>query len=161
NSVSGLRLANGFSANHGGAIQNSGYTVLDNCLLVSNAVVNSFGGAVCNFPGGTVLATNCVFIANSIRVGNGVTINPGNRGPGGGGAGMGGAIFQDGTTLTLKGCTFQNNAAYGGNGGNGDHNGFGNDPGGNGGFPNASLGGAVGQPGGAGGFGGGGGGGAG
>jgi len=162
NRVSGLTLANGFSVNHGAAIQNNGRTVLENCLLVSNAVVNSFGGAICNFPGGTISATNCIFAANTINGGNGDSIGSGlNGGPGGGGAGMGGAIYTEGTALTLSGCNFINNAAYGGNGGNGDVNGFSNDPGGNGGFPNAGLGGAPGQPGGAGGFGGGGGGGAG
>jgi predicted outer membrane repeat protein len=162
NRVVGLTLANGFSANHGAAIQNSGLTVLENCLLVSNAVVNSFGGAICNFPGGTVLATNCVFTANTIRGGNGVNRGAGsNGGPGGGGAGMGGAIYSEGEILSLSGCKFFNNAAFGGNGGNGDGNSFNSDPGSNGGFPNAGLGGAAGQPGSPGGFGGGGGGGAG
>jgi hypothetical protein len=161
NHVSGITLANGFSVNHGGAIQNSGRTIIENSVLISNSVVNSYGGAACNFPGGTILATNCLFTGNSIRGGNGDSIGAGNGGPGGGGAGMGGAIYTEGTALTLSGCKFFNNAAYGGNGGNGDHNGFGNDPGGNGGYPNGGLGGAAGQPGGAGGFGGGGGGGAG
>src|SRR6185436_17963654 len=83
NRVSGLRLANAFSVNFGAAVQNTGYTVLDNCLLVSNAVVNSFGGAVGNFPGGTVLVSNCVFTANTIRGGNGQNRGPGsNGGPG-------------------------------------------------------------------------------
>ena len=158
NRVSGLTLARGFSGNHGAAIRNYGRTVVENCLLVSNAVVNSFGGAVCNFPGASFTSSNSVFAANSIRGGNGVSIGAGNGGPGGGGAGMGGAIYTEGDALTLSGCKFFNNGAYGGNGGNGDHNGFGSDPGGNGGFPNQGLGGAAGQPGGAGGFGGGGGG---
>ena len=161
NRVAGLTLANGFSGNHGAALAISGRTTLENCLLVSNAVVNSFGGAVCVFPGGVVLAPNCVFANNTIYGGQGDNIGAGNGGPGGGGAGLGGAIFHDGTTLALSGCAFVNNAARGGNGGNGDHNGFVSDAGGNGGFPNRGTGGAVGQPGGAGGFGGGGGGGAG
>jgi CubicO group peptidase (beta-lactamase class C family) len=160
--LNALVLTNGYATNgnSGGAIFNAGTLALNNCTLAGNSA-NGDGGAVCNLPGGTVLATNCVFAANSIYGGDGDSIGAGNGGPGGGGAGMGGSIYTEGTALALSGCKFFYNAAYGGNGGNGDHNGFGNDPGGNGGFPNPGLGGVAGLSGGAGGFGGGGGGGAG
>ena len=163
NRISGLRLANAFSINAGAAVNNSGRTVLENCAISNSVTVQSFGGAVANFGSSSVLfATNCVFVNNRIRGGDGEHRGPGNNGgPGGGGAGMGGAIYTEGASLTLSGCAFVGNVAAGGNGGNGDGNSGSAGSGGHGGFPNRGLGGAVGLPGGAGGVGGGGGGGAG
>lgn len=160
--LTGVTLANGFSFNHGAALRNLGNVTLDSCLLVNNRTVNSFGGAICNWAGASLTAINCRFQGNSIRGGDGVSPGPGeNGGPGGGGAGMGGAIYSEGPRLNLTGCVFVGNSAFGGNGAAGDANSLNADPGGNGGFPNAGIGGVAGQPGGAGGFGGGGGGGAG
>ncbi|MFO1514016.1 MAG: LamG domain-containing protein [Verrucomicrobiota bacterium] len=158
NTIGGLTLANGFTANNnsGAAIYNLGYTIVTNCLFRSNSVVGGFGGAVANFGNGTLLATNCTFANNAIRGGNGVSVDS-NGGAGGGGAGMGGAIYTEGFALTVSACTFQSNLAAGGNGGIALIT-SGGPFGANGGFPNFGAGGAVFSSGGAGGFGGGGGG---
>ncbi len=133
---------------------------LDSLVLTSGSISNDSGGAILN--SGRLTAVNCLFANNTTRGGAGQNTGAGsNGGPGGGGAGMGGAIFSDGAILSLTNCVFSANSAFGGRGGNGDGNGFDSDPGGNGGGPNAGLGGAVGNAGGAGGYGGGGGGGAG
>ena len=160
NTIGGLTLANGFTANNnsGAAIYNLGYTIVTNCLFRSNSVVGGFGGAVANFGNGALLATNCTFANNTIRGGNGGSGLDSAGGAGGGGAGMGGAIYTEGFALTVWACNFQSNLAAGGNGGialSTAGGGFGA----NGGFPNFGAGGAVFGGGGAGGFGGGGGGG--
>jgi hypothetical protein len=159
NRIGGLKLANGYTANDnsGAAIYNLGYTILTNCALVSNTVVGGLGGALANFGAGSLLATNCTFADNNVRGGTGDTVVGSSAGAGGGGAGMGGAIYTEGAALTLSGCTFQGNVATGGNGGNGGTGGL--DYGGNGGFPNRGLNGGYKQPGNSGSFGGGGGGG--
>ncbi len=48
------------------------------------------------------------------------TVGPTPAAPGGGGAGLGGAIYSDGSGLALSGCAFNGNLAKGGNGGNMD-----------------------------------------
>jgi len=160
NTIGGLRLANGYTANNnsGAAIYNLGYTIVTNCLFTSNTVVGGLGGAVANLGAGMLLTTNCTFAYNTVRGGNG-----GNgswdtlSGAGGGGAGLGGAIYTEGNTVTISGCSLLNNLAAGGNGGDGgkySSAGSGT-PGANGGWPNRGLGSAN-QPGAAGGFGGGG-----
>ena len=79
-------------------------------------------------------------------------------GAGGGGAGLGGAVYDDGGVFTADGITFTNNSAEGGNGGSIALGGTGN----GGGFEGGAGGqGSKGTAGGTGGFGGGGGGGAG
>lgn len=162
NSVSGLTLANAYSTNAGAAIRNFGHTVLTSCALVSNRVVGAFGGAVWIAPGAGLAATNCSFNANQAFGGHGVSSPVGsNGGPGGGGAGMGGAIFTEGSVVTLSGCDLSANTAAGGNGGSGNQSGVSSHPGGGGGSPNAGAGGVLGADGTPGGFGGGGGGGAG
>lgn len=122
NTIGGLTLANGFTANNnsGAAIYNLGYTIVTNCLLVSNTVVGGFGGAVANFAAGSLLATNCTFASNTVRGGDGVSVVDTEGGAGGGGGGMGGAVYTDGDTLTLSGCLFQGNLARGGSGGAGN-----------------------------------------
>jgi hypothetical protein len=163
NTISGLTLANGYTANDnsGAALYNLGFTVLQNCALVSNTVVGGFGGAVANFGVGMLIATNCTFANNTVRGGKGDTGAWDTlSGAGGGGAGLGGAVYTEGNTLTISGCSLLNNIAAGGNGGDGGkYSTFGSGtPGANGGWPNRGLGGAT-HPGGAGGLGGGGGGG--
>ncbi len=131
---------------------------LNSLVLTSGSVSNDSGGAILNL--GSLTALNCLFTNNTALGGTGQT--PGsfsNGGPGGGGAGMGGAIFSDGLLLSLSNCVFTANSARGGQGGNGDGNTFTDDPGGYGGGPNPGLGGATNSPGGLGGYGGGGGGG--
>jgi len=160
NSIGGLTLANGYTANDnsGAAIYNLGYTIVTNCALVSNTVVGGFGGAVANFGTGILLATNCTFANNTVRGGNGSNPpSPSLGGAGGAGGGMGGAIYTEGAVLELVACNVQNNVAAGGNGGN-DAGNSGSYCGGNGGFPNRGLAGCIGQSGTAGSFGGGGGG---
>ncbi len=160
NFVSGLTLASGFTSNDnsGAALYNLGDTVLQSCVLVSNTVVGGFGGAAANFGTGTVLATNCTFANNTVLGGDGAN-GPWDSwsGAGGGGAGMGGAIYTEGTAVTLSGCSLLSNAAAGGNGGNGGAiSTFGwSAPGATGGYPNRGLGASY-SAGGAGGFGGGG-----
>lgn len=165
NKVSGLRLVNAFSVNHGAAIRNIGYTTLENCVISNSFTIQSFGGAVCNAFGGSLFATNCVFVNNTVRGGDGESRPEGSSsgGAGGGGAGMGGAIYSDGPQLALHGCVFSGNSAVGGNGGNGGGNQISDPRGGHGGFPNRGEGAPGGFifAGGNGGFGGGGGGGAG
>lgn len=132
-------------------------------LTIANAYSVGPGGAVAaTGAGASIFATNCLFLSNTARGGDGNNRGGGsNGGPGGGGAGLGGALFHNGLTLVLDNCQFIGNSALGGNGGNGDGNSFNDDSGGNGGDPNAGVGGPAGAAGGAGGFGGGGGGGAG
>lgn len=159
NVITGLTLASGFTSNNnsGAAIFNRGDTVLQNCALVSNAVVGGFGGAVANFGAGSLRVTNCLFTGNTVRGGRGVN-SPGYGGGGGGGAGLGGAVYTEGAALVLSGCTFMGNGASGGNGGNGSSATSSVD-GGGGGFPNPGAAGGSLENGSPGGFGGGGGGG--
>ena len=162
NTIGGLTLANGFTANNnsGAAIYNLGYTIVTNCLLVSNTVVGGFGGAVANFAAGSLLATNCTFASNTVRGGDGVSVVDTEGGAGGGGGGMGGAVYTEGDTLTLSGCLFQGNLARGGSGGAGNQFASLTSKGLDGGFPNrGNGGGGFFANGGGGGFGGGGGGG--
>jgi len=156
NKLSGVRLVNAFSANHGAALRNNGRTVLENCVISNSVTLQSFGGAVCSFPGGSLFGTNCIFVNNIVRGGDGESRPEATAsgGGGGGGAGMGGAIYSDGPQLALHGCAFIGNAAVGGNGGNGGGNGS-DTRGGDGGFPNRGVGGALNSVGGSGGFGGG------
>ncbi|HUB82796.1 MAG TPA: FG-GAP-like repeat-containing protein [Bryobacteraceae bacterium] len=62
-----------------------------------------------------VSVNNFTFQGGTAQGGNGVLGAPG----GGGGAGMGGALFIDATNVTIDNCVFQNNSAVGGNGGTG------------------------------------------
>jgi hypothetical protein len=142
NSIGGLTLANGYTANNnsGAAIHNLGHTIVTNCLFSSNSVLGGFGGALANFGTGTLVVTNCDFIGNTARGGDGDSLN-GKGGGGGGGAGMGGAVFTEGAELLLLGCNFQGNGAIGGNGGSIINNDLSSSAGGNGGFPNRGLGG--------------------
>jgi hypothetical protein len=134
---------------------------LNSMTLIDGRATADSGGAIRN--DGNLTALNCVFSNNVAQGGNGVTPGTGSEGgPGGGGAGLGGAIYSDGATLTLGGCSFNGNLTQGGNGGSGNGNSYDDsDPGGNGGGPSAGLGGSPNNPGNAGGIGGGGGGGAG
>ena len=143
--------------------QISGTATFKSILVIAGQVVGDSGGAV--YVSGSLTATNCVFANSVARGGGGATPGSGNNGGGGGGgAGLGGAIYMNGTALTLIQCVFQNNTAQGGSGGGGNNNGVSSNPGGTGGVPNGGLGGggsfnSGGGAGTTGGFGGGGGGG--
>ncbi len=75
--------------------------------------------------GGALVLDNLTLSGGSAKGGNGGSADGGtNSGPqggggGGGGAGLGGAVLVDGSTFTANGCTFTNNLALGGKGGNG------------------------------------------
>ena len=158
NKLSGVRLVNAFSGNNGSALRTGGRTVMESCVVSNSVTVQSFGGAVSSAFGGSLFATNCIFVNNAVRGGVGESRPEGSTsgGGGGGGAGMGGAIYSDGPELALHGCAFIGNAAIGGNGGNGGGNQSGDSRGGNGGFPNRGNGGSgSGVVGGGGGLGGG------
>lgn len=158
NRVSGLRLINAASLNPGAALHNAGRTILESCVISNAVTLQSFGGALFNADGASLSATNCHFVNNRVRGGDGESRPEGSTsgGGGGGGAGLGGAIYTEGTDLSLSGCTFTGNVAAGGNGGNGGGNRSTDSRGGHGGQPNRGLGGnAASVVGGAGGFGGG------
>ncbi|MBC8096288.1 MAG: hypothetical protein H7Y43_10785 [Akkermansiaceae bacterium] len=163
NRISGLRIINAFSTNSGASILNLGRTILENCVISNSVALESFGGAIANRnPAAELFATNCVFVNNRARGGNGQSqpVASESGGGGGGGAGLGGAVYSEGASLTLSGCMFSGNNAAGGHGGDGGGNVEGTELGGNGGGPNPGPGGAPdGGIGGAGGYGGGGGGG--
>ena len=179
--ISGLTIANGKATGYanGAGIANAGTLTIQNCALVNNTNVGGWGGAVFN--------SGNLAIVNSLLSGNQVTGEPGQGGGwntgsicggafhvpgGGGGAGLGGGLFNMSGSATITGCTFDGNNATGGEGGHctaegcghgGGINGGAADPnpyfgaGQNGGF--GGGGGAGGHDGGNGGFGGGGGGG--
>jgi fibronectin-binding autotransporter adhesin len=112
-------------AAYGGAIYNLGSLILVNCRFLSNSssggnggnsqTPDSFalggeaeGGAI--YSTGPLAATNCIFIANT-AVG-GMTGLDGFGGPGEyPGNGFGGAICNQGGTLTSSNCVFVNNSA--------------------------------------------------
>jgi autotransporter family porin len=99
-----------YSTGYGGAINNNGNLIVDNCAFTDNTAESIFytlstgyGGAIYNGRG-TLAVTNSIFTGNK--------------------AWYGGAIYSSGP-LTVKGCTFTNNSAevysgtnsVGGNGG--------------------------------------------
>jgi hypothetical protein len=93
---------------------------IEDLTFVNGMVTNDFGGAIRN--DGTLVVTQCHFFTNAAHGGVGQSAGndyPMAGGSGGGGAGLGGAIFSDGATLRLGGCYFSGNLAQGGNGGTG------------------------------------------
>ena len=164
NKISGLRLENALSITGGAAIRNFGHTVLNDCYFTSNFTYLSFGGAVYNGSEAALFGTNCVFAVNAVLGGEGDSAVPGvsyKGGGGGGGAGLGGAIYSEGSVLALDTCVFDSNGALGGAGGAGTQTQGMDYRGGSGGGPSPGLGGSTNLTSGAGGFGSGGGGGAG
>jgi hypothetical protein len=93
---------------------------------------NGWGGAIYNLGDLTLLT--CQFLTNSASGGKGG--NGGNGGDGGfqggnggdggdAGSGLGGAVYNAGTSFSLSDCTYETNAVSGGNGGLGGTNGVG------------------------------------
>jgi hypothetical protein len=134
-----LTVANGFSANGGGAIFNTGSLNANNCQFVHNMAVgcsgtdaiyrdlarpglSGYGGAIYN--SGNAVITRSSFMSNSVAGGSGGSggpphsgVGPSTSGGSGGGA-CGGAIYNAGS-LTLQDSTLAANSANGGTGGHG------------------------------------------
>lgn len=196
-----LTIQNGVSST-GGGILNRGTLIIQNSSVVNNRAIgangqggptsgpltggapgnaNGFGGGI--FNAGTLTLDSTTMSGNVAFGGKGGSNSSFGSGGGGGGAGFGGAIYNDGASLTITNSTFSGNQATGGGGnyggpgysGGGGGGGGTGGAGGNGGGGSGSVGAfggggggagsgstpdAPGGTGGAGGFGGGGGGGA-
>ncbi|MBL9135915.1 MAG: hypothetical protein JNK85_08610 [Verrucomicrobiales bacterium] len=129
-SVRNLRLVDGqrgtgmFGAlyfDHGCAISNAGSLTIERCRFDRNVNIGGWGGAIYN--AGRLSVSDTVFEGNRAigeygGPGAGFgwpLVYPGNGA--GGGAGMGGAIFQDRGVLHVNRCLFVGNEANGGAGG--------------------------------------------
>ena len=128
---------------NGGGIYNGATLHLYGCSLINNRVLGANGLSAANggagqgggiYNSGTLtLETSAFTQANQATGGNGGNGNFGHGGvpSGSGGVGSGGAVFNDTSgSLLITNCTFNGNAAIGGNGGSGGP--FGGDNGGNG-----------------------------
>ena len=162
-------------AENAGAIYNIGTLRMEGLTILSNRATLGFGGALYN--AGELGVAKSTFAFNAADGGNAPHAQPDGRGAGGGGAGLGGALYLEKGGASLTNCTFWQNRSTGGTGGAADSaqsagEGAGNAAGasfggiagyggGGGGGISGSLTLGSGGPGGAGGFGGGGGGGAG
>ena len=143
--ISGLRIANGFvtgnpnSLNAGGGIfNNSARLTVQNCEIANNVhaggpgsggfPVTGQGGGIWHVSGGDantggrLLVQNCLFSSN-MAIGG---VGPSGAIPNGSGSdaapAQGGGLFIFGSSansVTLKDCTFIDNSAIGGTGGNG------------------------------------------
>jgi CSLREA domain-containing protein len=143
-SLSGLAIREGFvsgpsgSSNVGGGIYNEGILTLSDCAIVHNRVLGGSGitdsgqdggtargGGI--FNGGTLTLNRCTIGGANSNSANGATGGTGADHPtdgeityngGKGGAGLGGAIFNDTNgTLGINNCTIAGNTAAGGAGG--------------------------------------------
>jgi filamentous hemagglutinin family protein len=149
-----LTVANGNVVGSGGGVFNQGTLTLNNTIFDNNratgspggagqidapnnpglgGTVNGFGGAI--FNQGTLNITNSTFSNNIAQGGQGGSNVSFGSGGAGGGAGLGGAIFNEGGVVNIATSTFVSNQANGGNGGNGGpgYGGPGSGGGGNGG----------------------------
>lgn len=117
----------------------SGLTLRQGLHQGGSPGLNGQGGAVFNGSQSALTLSNCAFIANTAR---GAAGTSGTRPGGPGGHGWGGAIFNasNSISLTLVGCTFQDNLAAGAAGGNGINGG---NAGANGGPGGQGAGGAI------------------
>ncbi|MBL9137835.1 MAG: hypothetical protein JNK85_18345 [Verrucomicrobiales bacterium] len=113
-------LATGYR--HGGAISNAGWLGLENCWFLRNTNRHGWGGAVYNRGG--------LYVTDSRFESNHAEGEPGDAGsvfssiewfyyigPGGGGAGLGGGLFQESGWVSLTNTVFLANRARGGDGG--------------------------------------------
>jgi len=100
--ISGLTIANGVGmANggqgYGGGVYNQGTVTVSNCTFYGNLAANGFGAAIYNFNNGVAIVSNSAFYKNSVTAtGNG---------------GIGSAIYNFGTSLTVFNSTFTENSA--------------------------------------------------
>lgn len=138
--ISGLTIANGRATSYanGAGIANAGKLTVQNCALVSNTNLSGSGGGIYN--SGSLSVISSLFARNQVIGENGAGGLP-YYGAGGGGAGMGGAIFNMAGKATFVGCAFVDNVAIGGNGANGNASGTGNGGGINGGYGGGAPGG--------------------
>jgi len=137
----GLTIRDGFNqinnflgqTNTGGGVANNATLAVYGCSFINNHVLGGQnvgagavggkgeGGAIYN--SGTLLVDGSTFCqTNEASGGNGGNGNfvHGGMPSGSGGAGRGGAVFNDTTgSLSITNCTFNNNVALGGNGGSG------------------------------------------
>lgn len=100
-------------AGNGGAIYNMGTLGLDSLNIFSNTATLGFGGAAYN--AGTLAVNSSTFAFNQATGGSG---GNGHYVGGGGGAGLGGALFITNGVVSLTNTTIANNFAVGGAGGN-------------------------------------------
>lgn len=143
--LSDLTIANGYSADGGGAVWNEGILVIERCTIADNRG-GIRGGAVHNAKTGSLTVRQCSFAGNNVSPGFGGGIwnsgvlavegstFAGNRSEGGagqdgyasafafgsgagGGAGLGGALFVESGTADLTNCTLSGNSVSGGDGG--------------------------------------------
>ncbi|HEY7425725.1 MAG TPA: hypothetical protein VH682_15960 [Gemmataceae bacterium] len=170
-----LTIENGLAAEGGGILNNGGQLTLVNTVLSNNQAAgaagaaggtagssgsaggNGLGGAIAN-EGGSVTVVSSQIVSNMAQGGaggagaNGTDNNNGLGGPGGaggaGGQGLGGAIYNDGGTVSLvNNSLLSGNKTIGGAGGAGGGGGKGANPG------QSTPGGGAGGVGGAGGLG--------
>ncbi len=135
--ISGVWIANGYAVDEGAAILNAGNLTLSDDLLNFNRVAagpsqDARGGSVFNASGATLTITNNTQVMNSSAVGGAGTAGvdgtagavagaAGQAGTAGGngGQGLGGAIYNDGGSVSISASTFANNVATGGAAGKG------------------------------------------
>ncbi|MBL9139029.1 MAG: hypothetical protein JNK85_24390, partial [Verrucomicrobiales bacterium] len=102
---------------HGAAISNAGALWVENCLIVSNRTEGGWGGGIYN--AGDLALVEVELRANAAlgaKGGNSVGLAPYSitNTPGAGGAGFGGAVFQETGTLKVTRCRLIANRASGG-----------------------------------------------
>jgi CSLREA domain-containing protein len=98
--ISGLTIANGVDPNDsvqhlGGGIYNNGTVTVSDCTFYGNLAANGFGAAI--FNAGVAVVSNSTFYNNSVT----------DTGSGG----IGSAIYNFGTSLTVFNSTFTENSA--------------------------------------------------
>ena len=97
-------------------------TIANGLSLGTNAVVGTTGGAgqgggvLLKLNGGTLIASNCLFLANVAQGGNSGSPNDSHTICGNGGDGLGGAINVNSGSLSITNCDFIGNQAKGGAG---------------------------------------------
>jgi hypothetical protein len=113
-SIAGLTLADGLANDgQGGAILNHGSLWLSQCAITNCEArapveTHAYGGAILTVPGSVLTIVDCVFVANR-AVGGSLFYFDFDCG-----AGLGGAICNDGGTLAATNSTFSANRAEGG-----------------------------------------------
>ena len=115
--ISRLTIANGKASGYmnGAGLANAGNLTISNCAFFNNQSFGGWGGAL--FNSGRLSVVNTTFSGNQVVGEKGGDYNGNSINAGGGGAGMGGALFTMLGGVDLHGCLFSSNSATGGNGG--------------------------------------------
>jgi hypothetical protein len=119
--ISGLTISGGSAVQGGGLLDQGGTLTLSGDAIANNQAVGDTpddpgqGGGVAVLEGGSLTASNTTFL-NNLAQGAVGSAGAGGSYLGQGGAGQGGAIYEDGTGVNVSGGSFQNNQAIGGNG---------------------------------------------